>query len=237
VASLAGLYALRRYVFGSGAELGLRAAWRTMRPYVGYAITVFAITSLTQVVQKLDIVIVEGFRGPSSAGRYAVAVQLGDVLLVIPAALGYLVFRQGALSRPRHWGDLFQALRWTLAVTAVGALAMGLVADPLLRAVFGDAYAGATRALVPLLPGVVLLAAQSVISNYLAGRGRPRAVLVAWTITAIASVAGTLAVVPTYGIAGAGVVSSVSYALVLGLHLRILRTLRPRGGEAQPAQR
>ncbi len=203
------------------------AAAHRLRPYVGFAVLTFGTLSLTQIVHRIDLLIVDGYLGARETGLYAVAVQLSDVLLVVPAALGAVVFRRGATGAERHFDDALLALRYVGALSLAVAVAVGLAAPSLVDVLFGDGYASAVAPLRWLLPGVVLLGLQSVASNYVASRGRPRAVLLAWLAAAVFSVLADLVVIPAHGIEGAAVVSSLSYMLVLGLHVPVLRALRP----------
>lgn len=201
-------------------------AWAGMRPYLGYALLSFGVTSLTQITQRVDILIVGGYLGSRPAGLYAVAAQIGDVLLVVPAALGFVIFRRGALDMQNHWPD---ALRMIALTGGLGVLAAGTVAvfaAPVVRAVFGAEYLGAVDALRLLLIGIAALGAQGVVSAYVAARGRPRAVFAAWATAAVVNIGLNLAVVPDHGIEGAAAVSSLSYMLVLGLHVRPLLAVR-----------
>jgi O-antigen/teichoic acid export membrane protein len=201
-------------------------AWASMRPYLRYALLSFGVTSLTQIVQRVDILIVGGYLGSQPAGLYAVAAQVGDVLLVVPAALGFVIFRRGALDVQSHWPD---ALRMIAITGAFGLLAAGtvaLLAAPLVRAVFGAEYLGAVDALRLLMIGIAALGIQAVVSAYVAARGRPRAVFAAWATAALVNIGLNLIVVPDHGIEGAAVVSSLSYLLVLGLHVRPLLAVR-----------
>jgi hypothetical protein len=60
-------------------------------------------------------------------------------------------------------------------------------------------------------------------------------VLVAWTASAVFGVVADLWAIPAYGISGAAVVSSLSYLLVLLLHVQALLALRPTHGAVEPA--
>lgn len=225
VATALGLVGLRRRAVLCPAPGWERpwAAARRLRPFLAFSLMVFATTALTQIVQRLDVLLVDGFRGSRAAGLYTIAVQLSDLLLVVPAALGALVFRRGARGETGHWEDLRRTVRWTLAAS-VGAAAVFASAGPLLiRLLVGTEYEGAALALRLLLPGAVLLGVQSVISHYVAARGHAKAVLVAWLTGAGAGVTAHVIVIPEWGIEGAAVVSSLSYALVLGLHVGALR--------------
>jgi O-antigen/teichoic acid export membrane protein len=146
-------------------------------------------------------------------------VQLADLLLVAPGAIGIVVFRRGASGHGDHWDDFVRATRWTLVLALVAGAVTAALAEPLLELIFGDDYGDAATALRLLVPGIVVLAVQSVVSHYVASRGRPRAVMVAWAVAAVAMIVGDLLVIPDHGIEGAAVVSSLGYALCLVLHV------------------
>ncbi len=214
-----------------GARLLMRRAVElveTLRPQISFAALTFGTVALTVVVQRVDVLLVAGLRDSRQAGLYAVAVQFGDVLLVVPGAIGFLVFRLGAVSAVGHWDQTVALARATLLISVAGAAVMALAAPTLVSVLFGSQYAPSVPAVRWLLPGVVLLGLQSVISNYIASRGRPRAVLVAWLLAAALGIGLDLVAIPALGISGAAAVSSVSYLAVVALHLRALRDARPQ---------
>lgn len=219
-----------------GSRLLVRSAataGRILRPYVSYALVTFATLSLTQVVQRFDMLLVNGYRGPRAAGLYAVAVQVTDLMLVIPAALGVVMFRRGARSSPEHPSDLMRILRATAVFGLLAATGAALLSGWFIPVVFGSAYRGSVEPLRWLLPGTVAFSLQSVVSNYIAGRGRPRLVLVAWLAGAVVAIGADLIVIPAFGIVGAAIVSSVSYALVTSIHVKALHRVIAAQAESQ----
>ena len=217
--------ALRRWLV-----IRATSAARMLRPYLSYALITFATLSLTQIVQRFDVLLVNGFRGPHAAGLYSVAVSFTDLLLVVPGALGFVMFRRGARSTPAHFSEALVVLRWTGAFALGASLVVLIVANRLVPLIFGSAYHGSIGPLRWLLPGTIAFSLQSVLSNYLASRGRPRIVLVAWLTGAVIGIGADLFVIPAYGIAGAAVVSSASYLVVTGMHVQALRSIRPPSG-------
>jgi O-antigen/teichoic acid export membrane protein len=213
---------------------GLRQASAILRPYIGYAMMTFGTISLAHLTQRADVLLIQAYRGSRDAGLYAVAVQVSDLMLVVPGALGYVVFRAGARSDYGHWGGTLRTLRWTVGLSTVVAAGLGVLASPLMDGVFGSGYASAAEPLRWLLPGAVLLALQSVMSSYIAARGRPRRVLLAWLTGATVGLGLDLVAIPAYGIRGAAAVSSFSYLVVLLLHLEALRAVRSRDVEHSP---
>jgi O-antigen/teichoic acid export membrane protein len=204
-----------------------REALTAVRPYLAYAALTFGTTALTQVTQRIDVLLVLVLRGTREAGLYAVASQFSDLLLVFPAALGYVVFRRGSTSTAKHWEEALRSIRWTATAGVAVALVIEVYASEIVQALFGERYEPSVVAVRLLLPGIVLLSVQSVISAYVASRGRPRVVLFAWLSGATFGVVADLIVIPTAGIRGAAVVSTLSYGLVLGLHIAAMRALKP----------
>jgi len=202
-------------------------ALTVVRPYLAFAALTFGTTALTQVTQRLDLLLMSVLRGARDAGLYAVASQFGDLLLIFPAALGYVMFRRGSTSTAEHWEDALRSIRWTAIVGVTMALILEVGASDVVRLLFGARYQPSVAAVRLLLPGIILLSIQSVISAYVASRGRPRSVLLAWLSGATFGVVADLIVIPTEGIRGAAVVSTLSYGLVLGLHISALKALRP----------
>jgi O-antigen/teichoic acid export membrane protein len=231
VGTAVSLTALNRYgALQQRLVIRATAAARMLRPYLGYALITFATLSLTQIVQRFDVLLVNGYRGPHAAGLYSVAVSFTDLLLVVPGALGFVMFRRGARSAPAHFSEALVVLRWTAAFALVASLVVVTFANRLVPLIFGSAYDGSVGPLRWLLPGTVAFSLQSVLSNYLASRGRPRIVLVAWLTGAGIGIGADLFVIPAYGIAGAAIVSSASYIVVTSMHVQALRSLRPVSG-------
>jgi O-antigen/teichoic acid export membrane protein len=218
----------RRHALGHGLLVRGRAAVvGVLRPHLAYALITFATLSLSQVVQRIDVLLVNGYRGPRDAGLYAVAGQLASLMLVVPAALGFVMFRRGARDSEEHFADAIRVVSFTVAFGVAASLLALLLAGWAIPLVFGSAYRAAVQPFRWLLPGVIAFSAQSVLSSYLAGRGRPRVVLVAWLLGAVFGIGADLFVIPADGIVGAAVVSSLSYLLVTCLHVNVMRGVRP----------
>jgi O-antigen/teichoic acid export membrane protein len=118
-------------------------------------------------------------------------------------------------------------VRWTLVIQTVCAGALFVFAPKVVSVVYGARFGSSVVAVRWLMPGAVMLGAQTVISNYIASRGRPRSVLVAWAVGAALGVGLNLLFIPAYGIAGAAAVSSLAYTVILALHLVALQAVRP----------
>jgi O-antigen/teichoic acid export membrane protein len=191
---------------------------------------------LTLILLNLDYIVVGRVLGPVQLGLYVVAFNI----CTWPFQLVYLaVQRVSVVAFARLVGDraaLGGSLNHSLALLASGVLpaclAIGLLAGPVVRVVYGDRWSGAAAA-VPLLVifgGVRTL--ESLIENFLAGVGRSLAILwisAAWLAGLLPAI---LAGATLGGIRGVGAAHAVVAAVIV-FPLALLMT-RPSGVELRP---
>jgi O-antigen/teichoic acid export membrane protein len=105
--------------------------------------------------------------------------------------------------------SLTKALLYTAAAGAV----IVATAPFVIRFALGDAFEGATKPLLLLLPGAVAYAPVQILVVYLSvRRGRPRLSLAAGVVATAATVAASLPLISAYGPTGAAAASAIGYA-------------------------
>jgi O-antigen/teichoic acid export membrane protein len=165
------------------------------------------------LIFRADLLIVNHFRGPAEAGVYAVASQVGSLLMLLPGVIGTLLF-------PRVASDGDARGEFTMRVTRHTAFVMliiCLLAAPaafLLPLLYGAPFTDATVQLLILLPGIYLIGIESVLVQHFSGLGLPPAIPVFWLVTLAVNVLLNLLLVPTYGARAAALASTVSYAMI-----------------------
>jgi O-antigen/teichoic acid export membrane protein len=101
--------------------------------------------------------------------------------------------------------------RWVFILSFIGAFILAILGLPFIRIVYGSEYVGAYRALLWLLPGIVLISGTRVLANDISARGRPELnMYTAWLILIINIVANLL-LIPHFGIEGAAIASTIAY--------------------------
>jgi O-antigen/teichoic acid export membrane protein len=168
------------------------------------------------IIVRADLLIVNHFRGKAEAGVYAVASQLANLLMVLPAVIVTILFPKVAAS-----GDTQGVL--AMRVTRHTSLLMFIVCAatvPLafaLPLVYGNAFRDSTIQLLILLPGVYFLSVQSVLAQQFLAWGVPATISVFWILTAVLSVTLNLFLVPKFGARAAAVDSTISYLFIFVL--------------------
>jgi O-antigen/teichoic acid export membrane protein len=107
-----------------------------------------------------------------------------------------------------------RVFRTTLALTALGGMALAVVGRTLIVLIYGEAFATAYGPLLALLPGVVLLGGAKVLTNEIAGRGHPHYNSVASALGLGLTIVLDLLLIPRFGVLGAAIASSLAYAAI-----------------------
>jgi O-antigen/teichoic acid export membrane protein len=175
---------------------------------------------LTQALQLLnyraDLFILNAVAAKATVGRYAVALAVSELGLMLPRALATVVFPRVAALDTEPGSDeqrmvVVKSVRHSLLlapVTAAG-LAIALLAIPL---VYGGDFRQAIEPGFILVPGVVALGVANVLSATVVGKGFPQYALYQALLVTPPTVGLYLLLVPALGANGAALASTASYA-------------------------
>ncbi len=190
------------------------------RRMLGYGARAYLITLIAYMLIRIDLLLVNGIQGAASAGQYSIAVAFADALYLLPGSVAINLFARVA----RGSGDREMSLN-VFHLVAVGYLAVcalaAPLAGPLIALMFGAAYRPATSLFLWLLPGVYCLGVLNVIAYHFAARGMPRELVLVWLPGLAVNLAIDVFLLPHHGTYVASISSSVAYAMVLLLHLRL----------------
>jgi O-antigen/teichoic acid export membrane protein len=147
--------------------------------------------------------------GPVAVGYYSSAARLGEATNLIGEGVLLVVFpvlaRLGA-GRAEQMARLSRLVTKGLTASlCLVALVVGAVAEELMAAVFGTAFAAAGVPLAILLWAAPLAAVGSLYANLLIVAGRQRVLLVVNAVVAVVLIGLQLALVPRLGIEGAAI--------------------------------
>ncbi len=190
------------------------------RRMLGYGARAYVITMLAYMLIRFDLLLVNSIQGAQAAGQYSIAVALADALYLLPAVIAVNLFAR--LARGSADRDLSLSV---FHLVAVGYLCVCLIAaalaSPMIALLFGPAYHPAVSLFLWLLPGVYCLGVLDVIANHFAAQGMPRELMLVWLPGLAINLAINIVLLPHHGTYVASIASTVAYAIVLMLHLRL----------------
>jgi O-antigen/teichoic acid export membrane protein len=233
-----------RYLSLAVAAVSVRSAFREpaaprpglVRQMLGHAVRVYVVALLSFALIRLDLLIVNGLLNSEDAGQYSIAAFITEALIVIPSVIATNLLPRIAKSDDASMTALVMrvvTVAWGL--TCLVSVPVAVIGVPL---VFGHGYDQAVTLYAWLAPGTFFLGMLSALMAHYWTRGYPRVLIAAWVAGVVVNVIGNIALLPSLGVAVAPIMSTVTYAGVLAVHLAVFsrevggwRALRPEPRE------
>jgi O-antigen/teichoic acid export membrane protein len=203
------------------------------RRMMAYGFRAYLALLVSFLVVRVDLLLVNGYLGSNQAGLYSVAATIADGMYVLPAVVGINLFPRVAESgESQETAEVFRSVAVLYGLVCLATIPL---ADPAIRLFFGDAFAGSISLYYWLLPGIYCLGMLTILAHHFAGRGYPTEAAVVWLVGLAINLAINVAFLPGRGAWVASLASSIAYAVLLVLHIRLFvretgsyGALRPR---------
>jgi O-antigen/teichoic acid export membrane protein len=218
--------------------------WRTYQPawrgltwafksLISYGSRSCGVDLVGQLAQQLDRVLVLGLLSPKAMGLYVVAMSLAGMLHVFPSAAVSILFPKASGRNVDEVVSLAgRAARGSIAATALAAIGLALFSPWALTFFYGQEYLAAIPIFRLLLFALVFGGLSWVLSQALMAMNRPEIVTALEGIYVGLSLSLVLALVPLYGLKGAGLAilisSAIRFVLVASSFPLILKARIPR---------
>jgi O-antigen/teichoic acid export membrane protein len=162
------------------------------------------------LMSRLDFFIVALYLGARGLGIYSVAAGLAEIIIRLSNEIGtmlYPVFARGDL-KP---GQPAAALRIVTLMAVVLATGLALISGPLIRILYGTAFADAIPPFRWLLLGTVAWSTTHVTWTYVSSSGRPGVGVLVFSVAAGVDVLLNVILLPGLGVVGASIAATASY--------------------------
>jgi O-antigen/teichoic acid export membrane protein len=215
--------------------------WLLWKRTVRFAVPAHCSTIMTYVNYRIDQFIVAMMLPPEQLGYYVIAVALAERLWMLTGAVAGPLLPHLTNSPNRDPAVSAVVSRHTLVWTGAACFFVFVFADFVVRLLYSAEFSPSVAPLRWLLPGILTLSVGKVIVAELVARKRLMYMLWVSIVTAILNIVGNIMLIPSMGIAGAALASTVSYtvtsALIVLCYVRETavpwRTLLPRVSDLQ----
>lgn len=204
-----GIFLVRRFWRPS-----LRFDRRLARRLISDGLPLAAVIVIGLLHFKLDAVLLSLLRPTADVGVYTVAYRFLEQSLVLPGVFMAAVFPLlAAAVRGEGAADVIRkAFSFLLMVALPLALALVVLADPLVALAAGDGFEQAAVPLRILAPALVFTFVNTVFASLLIAMNRQRALIVVSLAGLTLNVLANLYAIPRFGYVGAAVTTVVSEA-------------------------
>lgn len=169
-------------------------------------------------INRLDFLMLERMTDLTQVGLYAAAYRVTNSVETLPLlVMGtvYPLLARHKDDRARLRRIYQQSLLYLVGLGLAVGLGVTALAPVIVRLLFGHGYAGTTAALRVLVWSSVCVYAFLTSNNLLLGAGRERRLLVLYAVGAALNLGLNLLWIPRFGIVGAALATTTSYAVVL----------------------
>ncbi|MEX8192607.1 lipopolysaccharide biosynthesis protein [Comamonas guangdongensis] len=203
---------------------------------LGYGALVYASNLLHYLAMRGLLLLLSYYSIPESVGFLNLALLLLEVTLLLPSAIGQLVFPQSSTTGfDRRVIEI--VLRINMLIGLFLAVGVVLLSIPVIRVLMGEAYVSVGSAMMHLAPSVILLAIPRILSQVLSGQGYPRYPLIAAALSLVVGAILAVLLIPRWGVLGAvwaiNAVSAITATVTLVGYSRVHKVamcelLKPR---------
>lgn len=183
---------------------------------VKYSLPSYIANTAQFLSYRADIFLVNWFWDTSAVGLYVLAVNIAELVWLLPGAAATALFPKVAATQTESRKNVelaSAACRFALWLSVGVAVVLGICAYPAIPIVYGEPFRESRTPFLLLLPGVIGFSVVTVLAAYIAGMGKPQTNMLVSLLAAFITITGDLLLIPRYGIAGAALASSISYLL------------------------
>lgn len=208
------------YFFGLELRPSIKLPNKLFKSMLGFGVRSYVANLLAYLVIRSDLLLVTHYLGNAETGIYSVAAFAVDALYLISIITGTIFFPI-ATANPTERDNLTARVLRILSVLMLVVLTLGgLVAYFLIPWFYGQSFAGAVVPTLILLPGIYFLSLETILMNNFASRGFPIRVIFIVAAGLVVNLVGNMVAIPTLGINGAAITSSIAYLIMFVLALR-----------------
>lgn len=152
----------------------------------------------------------------SEIGFYSVSVGSAEKLWILSRSAATVIFPVISAEKDEKKIKSFTPFvcRTVLYSTTLVAVVLAVIARWAIVLLYSEAYSPSANLLRFLLPGIVLLSSSRILSNDIAGRGKPLLNTYVGIFGLIVQVTLNLLLIPSRGAAGAALATSIAYAFL-----------------------
>jgi O-antigen/teichoic acid export membrane protein len=214
-AALAFIFLLRHHLRGF-RHFDLRLFKEMMR----YGFRLYLAALLAFFIWRTNLLFVNSHLGSAAAGRFSIAIGLGDTIHLLPTVVALNLFPR--IARGDESTDTGAVFRSLALIYGLLCLALVPILGPLIRLLYGQAFSPAAGLCYWLLPGIYAYGMVSVLSYHFAGRGFPLRALTVWFAGVIVNFGIALPLLANHESATfAAIAISAAYGVVLALHVKM----------------
>lgn len=166
---------------------------------------------------RFDQIILGFLLSSRSFGIYVVGVGLSNLVTKLPSSYLSVFYNQIVGKSDKEQMELYaKTQRLTFLVTTAAALVLALLSIPIVKILYGEPFIEAATVMIFYTPGLIFQVAARLSAQFYAGVGKPLKNALIYISGILVGLPFYFLLIPTYGMIGAAIASSISYLAAFG---------------------
>jgi O-antigen/teichoic acid export membrane protein len=185
---------------------------------------------ISQIYYYIDTIMIGYFLTSTEVGYYAVAISLSRFVWLVPRAMATIAYP--AISEYWAAGNhqaisklVDKTTKYCACILMFAGMSVIFFAKDIITFLFTPEFLPAVLPLIILIIGTVTSGILRPITVIFASTGKVNLVLIISAIGAVGDILLNIALIPTYGIIGAALATTVSYVVGVGVTIYLLRKM------------
>jgi O-antigen/teichoic acid export membrane protein len=184
---------------------------------IRYGIKAYLSAIFAFLILRSDMLMIQYILGPIQAGYYSVAVSLADMVYMIPAVVGTIIFPKlstmdNDVEKWKYTKKVIFYLGIALSLTIILAIPLS---KSIIQILYGKAFLPAVPAFVILGVAAVFYGINNLLSNCLAAMDFPWFIVNIYMVVAVVNIFVNLFMIKIFGIVGASLSSLICYFILM----------------------
>ncbi|MDD5639085.1 MAG: flippase [Candidatus Pacebacteria bacterium] len=200
----------------NGIFLGLNL--KVLKATLNYGIRICLTGIFSLLILRIDLYMVNFFKGMAESGLYSLASTFGDIFFIVPYSIVTVMFPKINAENRSKKESVAKYSRLSLLSVLIMAVGVLLFIKLFIGLLYGQEFLPSVQPILLLLPGLIALSTSTVLSQYFLSTGYPFKLTICWFLATILNIVLNFLYIPQYGMIAAAISSTITYLLVFGFH-------------------
>jgi len=181
-----------------------------------YGLKIYLAGIFALLVLKVDLYMVNFFRGATEAGLYSLVSSTGDVFFLLPYSIAFILLPR---ITPQEHEDkvhsIIKYFKFTLIISLLLSLGVVFLIKPVVIFLFGQRFLPSAETIIIILPGLICWSLVTILGQYFAATKYNFKIIIGWIIAFLLNIILNFIYIPQFGMKAAAVTSDIAYLFIL----------------------
>lgn len=185
------------------------------KKFLPYGIKNYIAALMAYLALRIDVFMIKYFMGDYEVGLYSLAANMGELFFMVSSSISLLLFPHlCTMTDFKEKIKFFKKVYMRVFFLSIGLISLYFIcAGFVVKLLYGIQYADAIPALRVILPGIFFWSVSQYFYSFFTSENHIGPTIFAPTIGCFINITLNLYLIPRYGIIGAAIATTISYAV------------------------